>query len=340
MASLVHHGELSPSAEGSHNGVGTVVPEQAVATATVRATTEDHQNSGPGTASRERPRSDLLRKLDGAPLRARCFGARGVWHGERRIWPSPDAVQETGWELLLLLAVHRVTGVQAETLADMLWEEDGAVDPGSTLRKRRRRLRLELQALVPDLAGEPMPTDPKGRVYTLDPSVIASDVHQFLELAAWAKTLPRSNAIATYEEALALYGGDLLDSLDVPTYAWLYDGAAIATTLRPDYRRIQEDLRRHLADLCAEGSQDAELLRAQELYTELTGERPDDDHLWVALLRVQGRRGDVLGVQTSVRRLRTALVELGHGADPDKAALPPNVLRVLQEMQAQTKVVA
>jgi two-component SAPR family response regulator len=278
-----------------------------------------------------------LRKLDNAPLRARCFGARGVWYGERRVWPSPDAAQETGWELLLLLAVHRVSGVQAETLADMLWEEDGAVDPGSTLRKRRRRLRLELKQLVPDLQGDPMPTDPKGRIYTLDPSVIASDVHQFLELAAWGKGLPRREAIAAYEEALGLYGGDLLDSLDVPTYAWLYDGASIATTLRPDYRRVQEEVRRHLADLCAEGSDEADLRRAQELYTELTGERPDDDHLWVALLRVQGRLGDLLGVQASLRRLRMALVELGQGDDPDKISLPPNVQRVLEEVQVQSR---
>jgi hypothetical protein len=53
-----------------------------------------------------------------------------------------------------------------------------------------------------------------------------------------------------------------------------------------------------------------------ELYTGLTAERPDDDRLWVSLLRVQGRRGDGLALQTSLRRLRTALVELGHGDDP------------------------
>src|SRR5204863_9176103 len=114
-------------------------------------------------------------------------------------------------------------------------------------------------------------------VYRLDPRVIASDVQQFVELAGWAKSLPRSDAIDAYEEALALYGGDLLESVAVPTYPWLYDGAAIATSLRPDYRRLQEDVSLRLADLYAAGSSDDEPRRAVDRYTELTSERPEDD---------------------------------------------------------------
>ena len=284
---------------------------------------------------RERPRSDLLRQLDHAPLRLRCFGTRGVWHRDHQIWPSAEAVEDTGWELVLLLGVHATAGVQAETLADMIWDEETPSDPGTVLRKRRRRLRLELKRLLPDLDKDPLPTDPKGRVYRLDPSVIASDVHQFVELAAWAKSLERADAIAAYEEALSLYQGDLLESVAVPTYPWLYDGASLATTLRPDYHRLHEEVRHRLADLYASGADDADLGRSVELYTELTGERPDEDQLWVALLRVQGRRGDVLGLQASLRRLRTALVELGQGDDPDTVPLPPKVQRVLDELQAQ-----
>jgi hypothetical protein len=246
-------------------------------------------------------------------------------------------VEDTGWELVVLLGVHPVAGIQAETLADTIWDEETPPDPGAVLRKRRRRLRQELKRLVPDLDLDPLPTDPKGRVYRLDPSVIASDVHQFIELATWAKSLPRPDAIAAYEEALALYGGDLLDSIAVPTYTWLYDGAAIATSLRPDYRRLHEEVRLHLADLYATGSSEDELGRAFDLYTELTAERPDDDRRWISLLRIQGRRGDAMGLEFSVRRLRTALVELGQAEKPETARLPLSVQRVLDEVESQLR---
>jgi hypothetical protein len=285
----------------------------------------------------ERPRSDLLRQLDRAPLRLRCFGTRGVWLGERQIWPSAEAVEDTAWEVVLLLGIHSAAGMQVETLADVIWNEETPPEPGTVLRKRRRRLRVELKRLLPKLEQDPLPTDPKGKVYRLDPGVIASDVHQFMELGTWAKSLARRDAIAAYEEALALYRGDLLDSVAVPTYAWLYDGAALATTLRPDYRRLQEEIRRRLADLYACGEEDADLGHAVELYTELVAERPDDEQLWVALLRIQGRRGDVLALQTSLRRLRSALVELGQGSDPETVRLPPNVQRVLDEIQRQDR---
>jgi hypothetical protein len=167
--------------------------------------------------------------------------------------------------------------------------------------------------------------------------VVASDVHRFVELATWAKSLGREDAIAAYEEALALYGGDLLDSVAVPTYTWLYDGARLATSLRPEYGRLHQEVRQRLADHYAAGGDDHELGRAVELYTELTAERPDDDRLWVSLLRVQGRRGDALGLQASLRRLRTALVELGQGDDPDTVALPFKVQQILDEVQAQAR---
>jgi hypothetical protein len=96
----------------------------------------------------------------------------------------------------------------------------------------------------------------------------------------------------------------------VRTCSWLYDGARLATSLRPEYSRLKQEVRHRLADLYAAGTDDRELGRAVELYTELTAERPEDHRLWVSLLRVQGRRGDALGLQASLRRLRTALVEL------------------------------
>jgi hypothetical protein len=60
--------------------------------------------------------------------------------------------------------------------------------------------------------------------------------------------------------------------------------------LRPDHRRVQDEVRLHLAELRAAGTSEADLLRAQELYAGLTTERLDDERLWAALFRVRGRR--------------------------------------------------
>jgi hypothetical protein len=38
-----------------------------------------------------------------------------------------------------------------------------------------------------------------------------------------------------------------------------------------------------------------------------------------------------------LRRLRTALVELGQGDKPQTVCLPPNVQRVLEEVQAELR---
>jgi hypothetical protein len=80
----------------------------------------DAKPDAPPERGTEHPRSDLLRQLDQAPLRLRCFGARGVWLGERQVWPSYEAVEDTGWELVVLLGIYPVASIQAETLATRL----------------------------------------------------------------------------------------------------------------------------------------------------------------------------------------------------------------------------
>ena len=97
----------------------------------------------------------------------------------------------------------------------------------------------------------------------------ASDVHRFLELLRLARSAPRDQAIASYEAALGLYAGDLLNRPDVPLWFWLYDGAKLAKRLRAQYRQRHQEARRELADLYAAGDGDDELRRAQELYIGL-----------------------------------------------------------------------
>jgi DNA-binding SARP family transcriptional activator len=46
-------------------------------------------------------------------------------------------VEVTCWELLLILAIHPITGVQAEPLVDIIWAEKPPDRPSASLRKRR-----------------------------------------------------------------------------------------------------------------------------------------------------------------------------------------------------------
>lgn len=67
-------------------------------------------------------------------------------------------------------------------------------------------MREYLQSVAPDL-GDPIPNGSPTIPAVLDPSVVASDVHRFLELVRLAPSAPRDQAIAAYEAALDLYSG-------------------------------------------------------------------------------------------------------------------------------------
>src|SRR6266853_1677304 len=66
-----------------------------------------------------------------------------AWYGDRLLKISRP-------ELLLLLAVHPVAGIQSEALADMLWDKTPP-DPNAALRKTRHILRGELRRLAPEV---------------------------------------------------------------------------------------------------------------------------------------------------------------------------------------------
>src|SRR5207253_10186922 len=140
--------------------------------------------------------SPLLTRLRAAPIRVRCFGATSVWHGSQQLQIGDS-------ELLLLLAAHPISGIRNEAVADMLWEEEVS-DPSAALRKRRYRLRDDLRRAVSDLSGDPFPADMSHgeRVVTMNPDLISSDVHEFLELLKIARTLDGADAIGAYDAAV------------------------------------------------------------------------------------------------------------------------------------------
>jgi LysM repeat protein len=276
----------------------------------------------------------LLEKLRSAPIRVRCFGAREVWCGDRLLELADPQLQ-----LLLLLAVHTVTGIQAELLIDMLWDRLPA-NPARALRGRRFDLRTELHQLVPELGdADPVPARQfhGDKVITLDTSLVASDVHEFAELLRVAGTLEPAAAVEAYEAALALYRGDLLDSSTVPNYRWMYDvHPQVALGLRSDYRSSHKEARQHLAELLVAGPEDG-LARADDLYSGLCAEDLENEHLWIALFRIHERTGSLLGLKSAVRRYRIARIELGTTdvTDIDKVPLPPNLERLVNDIRSR-----
>jgi len=259
-----------------------------------------------------------------------CFGAREVWSGDRLLRIGDV-------ELLLLLGVHPVTGIQSEAVVDALFDQE-PTDSRRALRQRCFRLRRALRREVPDLRSDPLPADASHgeRVVCLDPSLVSSDVHEFLELFECARALPPEAAIEAYEAALALYKGDLLESPDMASYRWMYDeGPQVSLTLCSDYRRLEREVRLRLAKLLGAGGM-AGLARAEELYTSLCAEEPEDERLWTALFRVHERAGSSLGLESAVRRLRAALAELApEEVDIETVPLPPNLEQLVQQIRSR-----
>ena len=123
----------------------------------------------------------------------------------------------------------------------------------------------------------------------------------------------------------------------MPNYRWMYDAdPQVALTLRSDYRRRHKDLRLRLAELLASGAESG-LNRAEDLYSSLCAEEPENEQLWTALFRVHERTGNSLGLKSAVRRLQAALAELGavEVADVDRVPLPPNLDRLVRDIQAR-----
>lgn len=173
------------------------------------------------------------------------------------------------------------------------------------------------------------------KVVFLDASVVSSDVHEFTELLNCARQLELAAAIEAYEAALDLYSGDLLDSSDIPNYRRMYDDdPQVALTLRSDFRSRHREVRRRLAELLAAGPEKS-LARAEELYSGLCAESPEDERLWTAPFRVHERTGSSMGLARAVRCYPGALVELGltEITDVDRVPLAANLERLVKQIR-------
>jgi len=118
-------------------------------------------------------------------------------------------------------------------------------------------------------------------------------------------------------------------------YRWVYNAdPQIGLMRRSDLRRQHKEARLMLAGLLAEGPESG-LARAEELYAGLCGEDLENERLWTALFRIHERTGSSLGLESAVRRLRGAQIELGTTSvtDIDRVPLPPNLDRLVQRIR-------
>jgi hypothetical protein len=121
------------------------------------------------------------------------------------------------------------------------------------------------------------------------------------------------------------------------SYRWMYnEDPQIALMLRSDLRRRHKETRLRLAELLAQGPE-ASLARAEELYSDLCAEDPENERLWTALFRIHERTGSVLGLKGAVNRLRGALAELGADgvSDINSVPLPPNLDRIVEAIRSR-----
>jgi hypothetical protein len=118
-------------------------------------------------------------------------------------------------------------------------------------------------------------------------------------------------------------------------YRWMYDeDPQVGLMLRSNFRSRHKDARLKLAGLLADGPESG-LARAEELFTGLCGEDPENERLWTALFHIHERTGSSLGLESAVRRFRGAMVELGTTdvTDIDRVPLPLNLDRLVQQIR-------
>jgi DNA-binding SARP family transcriptional activator len=227
------------------------------------------------------------------------------------VWPRGGGDAKP-WELLLFLACQPAEGASRDAVVQAIWPDS---EPAEDIPHRFRQLRYRLRRHLQEVPGAP---DTDGiyldkRGLRLDPGLVYSDACEFLTRVRTARISSNSaDMIEPFEQARALYVGDLLDGPDARRYAWLDERDDSGVTLREHFRRVFQNASARLAEAYAECDQ---VEPSIELYRELVELDPADERLWVALFRLHARRGDTPGLEGEFRRMQAALREVAEDLD-------------------------
>ncbi len=268
-----------------------------------------------------------------AKIQVWCFGNLRVMSGDRVLSSEgKDGAQFKPWEILIFLAAQPSRAVAKDKLITALWPD---VDPSKGLNRLRvylGRLRDLLGEQVPDLTRELVRNERDGTC-RLDPDLVWSDVHEFVETARGASHLPAEQAREAYERAYVLYQGDLLSDTQ---YSWVTERDGEGLSLRERYRERYYRLATHLAQLyCREGRAGL----AVPVYRNLLRLDPTREEFIRRLYRCYLQLNDRGGLLREDRHLRQVLRETYASADdpddPDIYQPEPETLAVFQEVLAK-----
>jgi predicted ATPase/DNA-binding SARP family transcriptional activator len=206
----------------------------------------------------------------------------------------------------LLVDVNRP--VPADQLVDRVWADE----PPHRARNALAGYLSRLRTLLADADDVAITREPGGYVLTADP--LAVDLHRFRSLVSAARAASDpADAAATFDNALALWRGEPLASLDTP---WVND---IRSSL--DAERLSVVLDRN--DVALRAGRHSELL--DDLVTAQRA-HPLDERLAGQLMLAQYRSGRQADALDTYRQMRQRLVE-ELGVDPS-----PSLRRMHQQI--------
>jgi DNA-binding SARP family transcriptional activator len=245
------------------------------------------------------------------PLRVQCFGGLRVTGARGEVSAEGAAGGYQAWAILAFLAAQPDGAATTEALCAAVWP-DVAPDRAATARlsPALSRLRRTLQAQVPGLTGPVVVRGRNGHCW-LDPAEAESDVQRFVRLCAGAGRLPPAEAAAVYEEARALYRGDLLAR---QAYEWVDGRERDGLTPGERYQRLYLEVSCRLADLYRRRGEPS---RAVPVYRRVLAEDPTAEDVARELFRCYGELGDRAALLREYRHLRLQLRRAP--ADPEDA---------------------
>lgn len=278
----------------------------------------DHTFLFPGEAQQSRSYL-IIHLLRPAPLEAVRPGLRISLLGPTRV-ELPDGAQldDSLWRrrmvraLLALLALHRDHGIHRDLLLELLWPDK---ERDLALANLNTNIYYLRRALQPDLGkGEPSRyIQIDGELYRLDNGLDHwVDVEVFEDALAHAQcAMEPSEAIALYEEAVALYQGDFLSDVDVADSRYFIEGQHLA-------ERYLTAMKRLAALYEAEGRDK----QAEALYLKILGQDYLQEDACRQAMRLMLRRGDRSGALARFRSLERHLhSELGLKPEAETVAL-------------------
>lgn len=272
-----------------------------------------------------------------ALLQIQCLGGFAVRSGERELKPvGEEGASYKAWEVLAFLAAQPDGMAPKEKVLGAVWPEIDEERGANRLRAAMVRLRGILTRQVPGLGPDVVRCDRAGTC-RLDTSVVWCDAQRFWALCTAARTLPAEEGREALEQAVALYGGELLSGRSTRFYDWVDEHDGYGVSLRDRYHDQYCSATERLARFYRhEGRPE----RAVALYKNLLKAEPTLEDVVRELYRCYAEMGDLNSLIGEERHLREALRKAYYDPkdpedDPDRYPPQPETVELFDQLRAQ-----